>query len=113
MSRKILLLGLTAILVLAAGCTGLGGPEPRVVEDSATLDISLARGLVYTVKAVIQNDGADGNVTVTAKLIDKEKGFVRDEVSTTIFIPAGETREVSLTLDGEPGREYQHSIEVS
>ena len=60
-----------------------------------------------------QNDGADGNVTVTAKLIDKEKGFVRDEVSTTIFIPSGETREVSLTLDGDAGREYQHRIEVS
>jgi len=50
---------------------------------------------------------------VTAELIDKEKGFVRDEVSTTIFIPSGETREVSLTLDGDAGREYQHRIEVS
>jgi hypothetical protein len=113
MGWKIPLVVMAAVLVLAAGCAGLGGPEPRVVEDSATQDLSLARGLVYNVKAVIQNDGADGDVTVTAKLIDKEKGFVRDEVSTTIFIPSGETREVSLTLDGDAGRDYQHSIELS
>jgi hypothetical protein len=42
MGRKILLVVMAAVLVLAAGCAGLGGPEPRVVEDSATQDLSHA-----------------------------------------------------------------------
>ncbi|KLK89106.1 hypothetical protein SZ63_01250 [Methanoculleus sediminis] len=113
MSKQILILGLAAVLVLTAGCMGLGGPSPKVVEDSLTKDVSLSKGLVYNVNAVIQNDGADGDVTVTMKLIDEEKGFVRDEVSTVISIPSGETKKVSLTLDGDVGRTYRHSVEVS
>ena len=113
MSKQILILGLAAVLVLTAGCMGLGGPSPKVEEDSLTKDVSLSKGLVYNVNAVIQNDGADGDVTVTMKLIDEEKGFVRDEVSTVISIPSGETKKVSLTLDGDVGRTYRHSVEVS
>ena len=107
MNRHILILGLAAVLVLTAGCMG------KVVEDSATKDVSLSKGLVYNVNAVIQNDGADGDVTVTAKLIDEEKEFVRDQASTTVFIPSGETKKVSLTLDGDVARTYKYSIEVS
>ncbi|WP_243669172.1 hypothetical protein [Methanoculleus chikugoensis] len=79
------------MLVLTAGCMGgLGGPNPKVVEDSMVTDISLSKGLGYAVNAVIQNDGGgDGDVTVTMKLIDEEKGFVRDEASTVISIPQG------------------------
>lgn len=113
MNRHILILGLAAVLVLTAGCMGLGGPNPKVVEDSATKDVSISKGLVYNVNAVIQNDGADGDVTVTAKLIDEEKEFVRDQASTTVFIPSGETKKVSLTLDGDVARTYKYSIEVS
>jgi hypothetical protein len=113
MNKRILILGLAAMLVLTAGCMGLGGPSPRVVEDSMVTDISLSKGLGYNVKAVIQNDGGDGDVTVTMKLIDEEKGFVRDEASTVVSIPSGETKKVSLTLDGDLGRTYRHSVEVS
>jgi len=112
MRRPILILGLVAAFVLAAGCMGLAGPDPKVVQDSATRDISLSKGLVYNVNAEIQNDGRDGDVTVTARLIDEEKGFTRDEVSVQVFIPAGETKRVSLTLDGDVGRTYRHSVEV-
>jgi hypothetical protein len=112
MSKQILILGLAAVFVLSAGCTGLVGPNPRVVEDSATKDISLSKGLVYNVNAEIQNDGRDGDVTVTAKLIDEEKGFVRDQISTAVFIPSGETKKVGLTLDGDVGRAYRYSVEV-
>ena len=111
MNRHILILGLAAVLVLTAGCMGLGGPNPKVVEDSATKDVSISKGL--NVNAVIQNDGADGDVTVTAKLIDEEKEFVRDQASTTVFILSGETKKVSLTLDGDVARTYKYSIEVS
>ncbi|HOB18299.1 MAG TPA: hypothetical protein PKK74_06365 [Candidatus Methanoculleus thermohydrogenotrophicum] len=113
MNKQILILGLVGVLVLAAGCMGPGGPNPKIVEDSAIKDISLSKGLVYSVNVVIQNDGADGDVTVTAKLIDEEKGFVRDQVSTVVFIPSGETRKVSLTLDGDVARKYRHSVEVN
>jgi len=113
MNRHILILGLAAVLVLTTGCMGLGGPNPKIVEDSATKDISLSKGLVYNVNAVIQNDGRDGDITVTAKLIDEEKGFVRDQVSTVVFIPSGETKKVSLTLDGDVARTYKYSIEVN
>ncbi len=115
MNRHILILGLATVLVLTAtaGCMGLGGPNPKIVEDSATKDVSLSKGLVYNVNAVIQNDGRDGDITVTAKLIDEEKGFVRDQVSTVVFIPSGETKKVSLTLDGDVARTYRYSIEVS
>jgi len=112
MSKQILIFGLAAALLLTAGCMGLGGPDPKVVEDSAIRDISLSRGLVYNVNAVVQNDGADGDVTVTMKLIDEEKGFTRDEVSVQVFIPAGEAKRVSLTLDGDVGRTYRHSVEA-
>ena len=113
MHKRILILGLAAALVLTAGCMGLGGPNPKVVEDSMVTDISLSKGLGYTVNAVIQNDGGDGDVTVTMKLIDDEKGFVRDEVSTVVSIPSGETKKVSLTLDGDIGRKYKYSIELN
>ncbi|MDK2889832.1 MAG: hypothetical protein PWR21_464 [Methanoculleus sp.] len=113
MNKRILILGLAAALVLTAGCMGPPGPNPRVVEDSMIKDISLSKGLGYNVNAVIQNDGGDGDVTVTMKLIDEEKGFVRDQVSTVISIPSGETEKVSLTLDGDVGRTYRHSVEVS
>lgn len=113
MSRQIFILGLVAVLVLTAGCMGLGGPNPKIVEDSMVTDLSLSKGLGYTVNAVIQNDGADGAITVTMKLIDEEKGFVRDEASTVISIPSGETKEVSLTLDGDIGRDYDYRIELS
>ena len=113
MRKRILMPGLVLVLVLAAGCTGLVGPDPKIVEDSATKDISLSKGLVYNVNAAIQNDGRDGDVTVTVKLIDEEKGFIRDEVSTQVFIPSGATKRVSLTLDGDLGRTYRYSIEVS
>lgn len=113
MSRQIFILGLVAALVLAAGCMGLGGPNPKVVEDSMVPDISLSKGLGYTVNAMIQNDGAGGDVTVKMKLIDKEKGFVRDEASTVISIPSGETKKVSLTLDGDLGRDYDYRVELS
>ncbi|MCE5339490.1 MAG: hypothetical protein LLF90_12515 [Methanomicrobiaceae archaeon] len=112
MRRLILIPGLVAAFVLVSGCMGLVGPNPKVVQDSATKDISLSKGLVYNVNAEIQNDGRDGDVTVTAKLIDEEKGFVRDQVSTAVFIPSGETKMVSLTLDGDVGRAYRHSVEV-
>ncbi len=91
---------------------GLAGPDPEVVQDSATRDISLSKGLVYNVNADIQNNGRDGDVIVTARLIDEEKGFTRDEVSVQVFIPAGETKRVSLILDGDVGRTYRHSVEV-
>jgi hypothetical protein len=110
MTRRIFILGLAAVLVLTAGCMGLGGPNPKVVEDSMAPDLSLSKGLGYTVNAVIQNDGSDGDVTVTMKLIDEEKGFVRDEASTVISIPSGETKKVSLTLDGDLGRDYKYSV---
>jgi hypothetical protein len=113
MSKQIFILGLAALFVLAAGCMGLGGPNPKVVEDSMVPDLSLSKGLGYTVNAVIQNDGADGDVTVKMKLIDKEKGFVRDEASKVISIPSGETKKVSLTLDGDLGRNYEYKIELS
>ncbi|MDV4342199.1 hypothetical protein HL657_03225 [Methanoculleus sp. YWC-01] len=113
MNKRFLILGLAAVLVLTAGCMGLGGPSPRVVEDSMIPDISLSKGLGYTVNAVIQNDGGDGDVTVTMKLIDDEKGFVRDEASTVVSIPSGETKKVSLTLDGDLGRDYSYSVEMS
>jgi len=29
-----------------------------------------------------------------------------------VFIPAGEIKQVSLTLDGDIGRTYRHSVEV-
>ncbi|WP_292728399.1 hypothetical protein [Methanoculleus sp.] len=112
MRRPVLILGLVAVLVLAAGCIGLVGPDPKVVQDSATRDISLSKGLVYNVNAEIQNDGSDGDVTVTARLIDEEKGFTRDQVSVQVFIPSGETKQVSLTLDGDVGRTYRHSVKV-
>lgn len=113
MNKRILILGLAAVLVLSAGCMGLGGPSPKVVEDSMVPDISLSKGLGYTVNAVIQNDGGDGDVTVTMKLIDDEKGFVRDEASTAVSIPSGETKKVSLTLDGDLGRDYDYKIELN
>lgn len=113
MNKRILILGLAAVLVLTAGCMELGGPSPRVVEDSMVTDISLSKGLGYSVSAVIQNDGAAGDVTVTMKLIDEEKGFVRDEASTVISIPSGETKKVSLTLDGDLGRDYDYKIELN
>ncbi|WP_292518703.1 hypothetical protein [Methanoculleus sp.] len=113
MRRPILILGLVAAFVLAAGCMGLAGPDPKVVQDSATPDISLSRGLGYSVNAEIQNDGSDGDVTVTAKLIDEQKGFVRDQVSTVVFIASGETKKVSLALDGDVGRTYTYSVEVN
>ncbi|MCK8518854.1 DUF7490 domain-containing protein [Methanoculleus sp. 7T] len=112
MRNGILMLGLIAVLVLASGCMGLVGPNPKVVQDSATMDISLSKGLVYTIDAQIKNDGADGDVTVTAELIDAEKGFVRDKASRKVFIPSGETRKVSFTLDGEVSRDYQYRIEA-
>lgn len=110
--RSIHILCLVAAFFLAAGCMGLAGPDPQVVQDSATPDISLAKGLVYNVNAEVQNDGSDGDVTVTARLIGDEKGFTRDEISVQVFIPAGETKRVSLTLDGDVGRTYRHSVEV-
>lgn len=82
-------------------------------EDPAARDVCHSRGLVYNVNAEIRNDGSDGDVIVTAKLIDEEKGFTRDQVSVQVFIPAGETRRISLTLDGDVGRTYRHSVEVS
>lgn len=112
MRRPILILGLVAVLVLAAGCIGLVGPDPKVVQDSATRDISLSKGLVYNVDAEIRNDGSDGDIIVTARLIDEEKGFTRDEISVQVFIPGGETKWVSLVLDGDVGRTYRHSVEV-
>ncbi|PKL62689.1 MAG: hypothetical protein CVV31_04905 [Methanomicrobiales archaeon HGW-Methanomicrobiales-2] len=112
MRRPILILSLVAVLVLAAGCIGLVGPNPKVVQDSATRDVSLSKGLVYNVNAEIRNDGSDGDVTVTARLIDEEKGFTRDEVSVQVFIPAREIKQVSLTLDGDVGRTYRHSVKV-
>ena len=108
----ILVLALVAAFILTTGCMGLGGPNPKVVEDSIAPDISLSKGLGYTVNAVIQNDGSDGDVTVTMKLIDKEKGFIRDEASKVISIPSGETKKVSLTLDGDIGRNYEYRIEL-
>jgi len=107
-----LILSLAAVFVLTAGCIGLVGPDPKVVQDSAIRDISLAKGLVYNVNAEIRNDGRDGDVTVTARLIDEEKGFTRDEVSVQVFIPGGETKRVSLILDGDVGRTYRHSVKV-
>ncbi|WP_300998796.1 hypothetical protein [Methanoculleus sp.] len=79
-------------------------------EDPAARDVCHSRGLVYNVNADIQYDG---DVTVTTKLIDEEKGFTRDQVSVLVFIPAGETRRISLMLDGDVGRTYRHSVEVS
>jgi len=46
MNKQILILGLVGVLVLAAGCMGPGGPNPKIVEDSAIKDISLSKGLV-------------------------------------------------------------------
>lgn len=76
-------------------------------------DISLSKGLGYSMSAVIQNDGSDGDVTVTAKLIDEQKGFVRDQVSTMVFIASGEPKKVSLALDGDVARTYTYWIEVN
>ena len=112
MRMPILVLALVAAFILTTGCMGLGGPNPKIVEDSMVPDISISKGLGYTVNAVIQNDGSDGDVTVTMKLIDKEKGFIRDEASKVISIPSGETKKVSLTLDGDIGRNYEYRIEL-
>lgn len=113
MNKQILILGLVGVLVLAAGCMGPGGPNPKIVEDSAIKDISLSKGLVYSVNVVIQNDGADGDVTVTAKLIDEEKGFVRDQVSTVVFIPSGRQGRLASRWMGMLPGNARHSVEVN
>jgi|BioPla2DNA2_1021312.scaffolds.fasta_scaffold116216_1 hypothetical protein len=117
MKSRILALGLIAVLIvtaliLTAGCMGLMGPKPKVVHQSATESFSLSKGVVYKVNAQIRNDGSDGDVTVIAQLFDAEKGFTRDQASQRVFISSGETRQVSFTLDGEFGRDYQYRVDA-
>ncbi len=110
MKFGLLLLLLLVALVSVAGCTALFGPNPVVVRDNAESSFSLSQGVIYNVDAWIRNDGGDGDVIVTARLMDAGKSFTRDEASTRVYLSSGQTRKVSLTLDGEFGREYQYSV---
>jgi hypothetical protein len=110
MKSRLLLLLLLVALVSVAGCTALFGPKPIIVRDDAQSSFSLSQGIIYNVDAWVRNDGSDGNVIVTASLLDAEKGFTRDEASTRIYLTSGQTKKVSLTLDGEFGRDYQYSV---
>ena len=105
-----MLLLLIVALVSVAGCTALFGPKPVIVRDDAQSSFSLSKGIIYNVDAWVRNDGGDGDVIVTASLLDAGKGFTRDEASTRIYLTSGQTKKVSLTLDGEFGRDYQYSV---
>jgi hypothetical protein len=107
-----LFLLLFVTLTLFAGCTALFGPKPVIVQQSGSQSLSLSQGIIYNVQALVRNDGADGDVIVTATLIDAGKNFVRDEVSTRVYIPSGQTKKVVLTLDGEFGRTYQYTVKA-
>jgi hypothetical protein len=112
MKIKITLVFLVLFLILSAGCAGLLGPKPVIVSQKSTTDFSFSKGIIYNIDVTIRNDGADGSIKVTAELIDKNKGFVRDRGSNSIYLKKGQTGTAQIILDGEIGRDYSYRVEV-
>lgn len=97
------------MLILIVGCLG-GGPNPIVVQHDSKESISILKGNVYDVTALIRNEGESGNVTVTAELIATDTGVVRDQASDTFYMESGASKNIKLTLDGESGYDYSYTI---
>jgi hypothetical protein len=112
MKIKIIVVFSVLLLTLSAGCTGLLGPKPVIVSKKATTDFSFSQGIIYNIDVTIRNDGADGTIKVKAELIDKNKKFVRDSGSDSIYLKKGQTGRARITLDGEVGRDYTYTVDV-
>ncbi len=97
------------LAVLVSGCSTMNKPEPEIVQTKGTSDISLSKGVVYRITAWVKNNGASGNVRVTAELISNT-GAVRDTDSKVIYIEKGQTVKVEFVLDGEAGIRYTYKV---
>jgi hypothetical protein len=93
-------LGLAFVTGLA-GCGGLSGPDPTVVETEVDegLDALLGDTDVFV---TVRNDGAAGTVEVTLELLDEDETVLLDETQTT-DMDADEQRRVTFSVDVPEG----------
>ncbi|WP_048178316.1 hypothetical protein [Methanosarcina sp. MTP4] len=106
---------LVLVLVLLAcsfvGCIDEAGIV--VVQDRCESSFDLSKGIVYHVDLWVQNEGSVSKSSkVTAELLVENTGEVRDSETQIVNLEPGETKQITLVLDGERNIDYEYTYYV-
>jgi hypothetical protein len=111
--NKILLILVLIASTLFVGCVESGG-EVVVVQDRSEWSFDLLKGVVYDVDLWVKNEAdVSKSARVTVELLVQNTGEVRDSQTQTVNLESGETKQLTFTLDGEDGIEYEYSYYVN
>jgi uncharacterized cupredoxin-like copper-binding protein len=110
--NKILLILALIASSLFIGCVDSVG-EVVVVQDRSEMSLDLLKGVVYDVDLWVKNEAdVSKSARVTVELLAQNTGEERDSQTKTINLKPGETKQLTFTLDGENGIEYEYSYFV-
>ena len=110
--KNILVLFVLMASALFVGCTeSVGGVV--VVQDRAESSLDLLKGVVYDIDLWVKNEAdVSKSARVTVELLAKNTGEIRDSQTQTVNLNPGETKQLTFTLDGENGIDYEYSYYV-
>lgn len=110
--NKILLILVLIVSSLFVGCVESGGGIV-VVQDRSEWSFDLLKGVVYDVDIWVKNEGdISKSARVTVELLVQNTGEMRDSQTQTVNLQSDETKQLTFTLDGEDGIEYEYSYYV-
>ena len=110
---KIFLILVLIASSLFAGCVESKG-EIIVVQDRSQSSFDLLKGIVYDIDLWMENEAdVSKSARVTVELLAQNTNEVRDSQTQTVNLKPGETKQLTFTLDGENGIEYEYSYYVN
>lgn len=110
--KKILLILVLIVSTLFVGCVEPDG-EVVVVQDRSEWSLDLLKGVVYDIDLWVKNEAEVlKSARVTVELLVQNTGEIRDSQTQTVNLEPGETKQLTFTLDGEDGIEYEYSYYV-
>ena len=109
--KNILVLLVLIVPTLFVGCTESVGVV--VVQDRAKSSLDLLKGVVYDIDLWMENEAdVSKSARVTVELLAKNTGEIRDSQTLTVNLNPSEIKQLTFTLDGENGIDYEYSYYV-
>ena len=109
--KNICLICVLLTCFMSIGCTESGG-DVVVVQTNGESSFDLSKGVVYDIDIWVKNEGSiSQSARVTVELIS-DTGETRDSSSKTVNLQPEESKQLTFTLDGENGVDYEYTYYV-
>lgn len=109
MNRREFIAGSSLVIVSSvAGCGGVTGPDPRVVDAETEAGLASLVGIVEF-RITVVNEGAAGDVNVILDILDNAD-TVLEKFGETVFMDEDERRRVSMEVQLPDGAEQYRAL---